>query len=49
MSYYLTKSNPNVYRLQDALNFYHNELGEMSWTVVKQAKRGDTLYIGQSG
>ena len=48
MSYYLTKSNPNVYKLQDALNYYRN-VADVSWTICKDAELGDILFIGQSG
>ena len=48
MSYYLTKSNPNVYKLRDALTFYRG-MSDVSWTTCKPAKPGDILFIGQSG
>jgi len=48
MSYYLTKSNPNVYKLRDALNFYRG-ISDVSWTTCKDAEPGDILFIGQSG
>jgi len=48
MSYYLTKSNPNIYKLQDALNFYRG-IPDVNWTTCKDAKPGDILFIGQAG
>ena len=48
MSYYLTKSNPNVYKLRDALNSYRG-MSDISWTTCKHAKPSDILFIGQSG
>ncbi len=48
MSYYLTKSNPNVYKLQDAVNFYRG-MSDVSWTTCKDAEPSDILFIGQSG
>ena len=48
MSYYLTKSNPNVYKLRDALDFYQG-MSDISWTTCKHAKPGDILFIGQAG
>ena len=48
MSYYLTKSNPNVYKLRDALDSYRG-MSDISWTTCKHAKPGDILFIGQSG
>ena len=46
MNYYLTKSNPNTFRLQDYLA---TDPEESRWTVCKDAKPGDTLVIGLSG
>ena len=46
MNYYLTKSNPNTFRLQDYLA---EDPKESRWTVCKDAKPGDTLFIGLSG
>ena len=48
MKYYLTKSNPNTFRLQDYLA--HSPIPtESRWTVCKDAKPGDTLFIGLAG
>ena len=48
MSYYLTKSNPNIFRLQDYLKTVSP--GEKSrWRVCRKAKPGDTLFIGLAG
>ncbi len=46
MNYYLTKSNPNTFRLQDYLA---EDPRESRWTVCKDAEPGDTLFIGLSG
>jgi len=46
MNLYLTKSNPNTFRLQDFLSHYPRE---GRWTVCKDAKPGDTLFIGLAG
>ena len=46
MNYYLTKSNPDTFRLQDYLA---TSPKESRWTVCKDAKPGDTLFIGLSG
>lgn len=46
MNYYLTKSNPNTFRLQDYLGTFPTT---SRWTVCKDAKPGDTLIIGLSG
>lgn len=48
MGYYLTKSNPDRYRLQDALSYYRS-VSDVSWTICKDAEPGDILFIGQSG
>lgn len=48
MSYHLTKSNPSIYRLREALDYYRG-VGDVSWTICKNAKPGDILFIGQSG
>ena len=50
MKYYLTKSNPRVYKLREALTYYrsHPEI-ELYWTVPKHVNSGDILFIGQSG
>ncbi len=47
MSYQLVKSNPNVYKLLDALN--RNASDVEMWTACKDAERDDTLFIGLSG
>ena len=46
MSDYLTKSNPNIFRLQE---FLVASPEEARWTVCKDAEVGDTLFIGLSG
>jgi len=46
MNYYLTKSNPNTFRLQDYLATCPTE---SRWTVCKDAKPGDTLFIALAG
>ncbi len=46
MEYYLTKSNPNTFRLKDYLATHPTD---SRWTICKNAKAGDTLYIGLSG
>lgn len=46
MNYYLTKSNPNVFRLQD---FLATPLEGSRWTVCRDAKPGDILFIGLAG
>lgn len=46
MNYYLTKSNPDTFRLQDYLA---TDPEESRWTVCKDAEPGDTLFIGLSG
>ena len=46
MNCYLTKSNPNTFRLQDYLTTFPPE---SRWTVCKDAKPGDTLFIGLAG
>ena len=46
MSYYLTKSNPDIFRLQA---FLGTSPENARWTVCKDAKVGDTLFIGLSG
>ena len=46
MNYYLTKSNPNTFRLQDYLGMFPTA---SRWTACKNAKPGDTLIIGLSG
>jgi len=48
ISYHLAKSNPNTYKLREALDYYHSDL-DISWTICKDAKDGDILFIGQSG
>lgn len=49
MRYQLIKSNPNLYKLLDALNIYRNAADVGMWTACKDAKPGDTLFIGQAG
>ena len=46
MNYYLTKANQNTFRLQDYLA---TSPKKSRWTVCKDAKSGDTLYIGLAG
>lgn len=46
MNYYLTKSNLNTFRLQD---FLATRPMEARWTICKDAKPGDTLFIGLAG
>ncbi|MCL0094918.1 EVE domain-containing protein [Dehalococcoidales bacterium] len=48
MNYYLTKSNPNTFRLQDYLQVI-SPTEESRWTVCKDATPGDTLFIGLAG
>ena len=48
MSYYLSKSNPRVYKLQEALIHYRG-LPDVYWTICKDAEIGDIIFIGQSG
>ena len=50
MKYCLTKSNPQVYKLRDALVYYrsHPDI-EPHWTICKHAEPGDILFIGKSG
>jgi len=48
MSYYLTKSNPKIYKLREALDYYRG-IADISWTICKNAEPGDFLFIGQSG
>jgi len=48
MRYYLAKSNPNVYQIREALDYYRS-VADVSWTICKDAKPGDILFIGQSG
>jgi len=48
MSYHLTKSNPNIYKLREALDYFRS-VADVSWTICKDAKDGDILFIGQSG
>jgi hypothetical protein len=49
MAYYLTKSNPNKWRLKDYLKALDE--GDPGWwsDVCKDAKPGDILFIGLSG
>ena len=50
MSYYLTKSNPQVYKLREALSYYRSTPDiDVYWTTPKYAEPGDILFIGQSG
>jgi len=46
MSYYLTKSKPDIFRLQP---FLATSPEDARWTVCKDAEIGDTLFIGLSG
>lgn len=46
MNHYLTKSNPNTFRLQDYLA---TSPTESRWTVCKDAKPGDSLFVGLAG
>ena len=46
MKCYLTKSNPNTFRLQDYLA---TSPTESRWTVCKDAKPGDILFIALAG
>jgi len=42
------KSNPSIYRLREALDYYRSVAG-VSWTICKNAEPGDILFVGQSG
>ncbi len=48
MGYFLSKSNPRVYKLQEALGYYRG-LPNVCWTICKNATSGDIIFIGQSG
>jgi hypothetical protein len=48
MRYYLAKSNPDVYKLREALDYYRS-VTDVSWTICKDAKPSDILFIGLSG
>lgn len=49
MSSYLTKVNPNKWRLQDYLTSLGTDIPECWSDVCRDAKPGDALFIGLSG
>lgn len=49
MKYCATKVNPDRYKLDEALNDYSNNSGELSWTICRNALPGNILLITSSG
>ena len=49
MKYCATKSNPDRYKLDEALHDYSDNYGELYWTICKNALPGDILLIASCG
>jgi len=50
MSYYLSKSNPSIFKIEACLeDWLASRSTEGYWSICKDAKPGDILFIGASG